>query len=94
MGETKRSKNIKRWALRKVNKDEYWLIKNKKEGEAMEKQVKGSQGRERVYDSVIALRVSQAMAQALREKAKEYGLNVSDFLRLKLIEILRHEDSR
>lgn len=50
-----------------------------------------SQGRERVYDSVIALRVSQTMARVLKEKAREYGLNVSDFLRLKLIEILQKE---
>jgi len=79
--------------LTKVNK---WFIlvnENKKGGGAMERTMERqeSQGRERVYDSVIALRVSQTMARVLKEKAREYGLNVSDFLRLKLIEILQKE---
>ncbi|MCI4454646.1 MAG: hypothetical protein JHC25_06875 [Thermodesulfobacterium sp.] len=45
--------------------------------------------KERVYDTTIVFKVSQTLANALKEKAKAYGLNVSDFLRLKLVEILQ-----
>jgi post-segregation antitoxin (ccd killing protein) len=48
--------------------------------------------KERVYDTTIVFKASQTLAQALKEKAKSYGLNVSDFLRLKLVEILQEQN--
>jgi predicted DNA binding CopG/RHH family protein len=54
----------------------------------MEKQLR-EQSRERVYDTVITFRASQTLVKALKEKAKQQGLNVSDYLRLKLVEILQ-----
>jgi predicted DNA binding CopG/RHH family protein len=53
-----------------------------------------SQGRERVYDTMVVFRASQSMVKELKRKAKKQGLNLSDFLRLKLIEILQQEASR
>ena len=57
----------------------------------MQEQVRNASKRERVYKSVIAFRASQSLAKALREKAKELGLNPSDFLRMKLVEILQEK---
>jgi predicted DNA binding CopG/RHH family protein len=68
-----------------------FLLNKKKEGKIMEKQLVNIQRRERVYDSVIAFRASQSLVEALRKKAKEQGLNFSDFLRMKMIEILQEK---
>jgi antitoxin component of RelBE/YafQ-DinJ toxin-antitoxin module len=57
----------------------------------MQEQVGKTPRRERVYESVIAFRASQSLVKALKERAKELGLNPSDFLRMKLVEILQEK---
>ena len=57
----------------------------------MQEQVRNTPRRERVYESIIAFRASQSLVKALKERAKELGLNPSDFLRMKLIEILQEK---
>jgi predicted DNA binding CopG/RHH family protein len=59
----------------------------------MERQLRDS-SRERVYDTMVVFRASQTLVKELKRKAKKQGLNFSDFLRMKLIEILQQEGGR
>jgi predicted DNA binding CopG/RHH family protein len=70
------------------------LYKKKREGGAMERQLRDNQSRERVYDTMVVFRASQSLVKALKKKARQQGLNFSDFLRMKLIEILQKEATK